>query len=104
VVTGRGDGELQVTVTVTGPLTVEGGCIPSLTAWVDASDGSPVPTPTPSGLQMHCMAIALIPVAAGATKAFSADVPMPPDPGTYITHGLLQTLGGEAIPAVTITL
>jgi len=103
-VTVESQDQLQVTVTVTGPLTVEGGCIPSLTAWADAGDGSPVPTPTPSGGQMHCMAIALIPVAAGATKAFSADIPTPPGPGTYTIHGLLNTAGDQAIPVVTITL
>jgi hypothetical protein len=104
LVTALADGELQVTVTVTGPLTVEGGCIASLTAWADAADGSPVPTPSPSGLQMHCMAIALIQVPAGSSRAFSADIPTPPDPGSYTIHGLLNTAGAQAIPVVSITI
>ena len=104
VVTAQSDGGLQVTVTVTGPLTVEGGCVPSLTAWADTADDSPVPTPTPSGSQVHCLAIALIQVAGGSTKAFSADIPTPPQPGTYTIHGLLQTTGGQPIPVVTITI
>jgi hypothetical protein len=98
------DGELQVNVTVTGPLTVEGGCVPSLTAWADDADGSPVPTPSPSGSQAHCLAIALIQIPAGSSRQFSADIPTPPDPGTYTIHGLLQTSGGQPIPVVTITV
>ena len=100
------DGDLLVTVTVIGPLTVEGGCVPSLTAWAVTAGGAVVPTPSPSGPAVHCLAIALISVPAGTSRAFTAEIPMPPSPGTYSIHGQLKAISapGQAIPVANITI
>jgi hypothetical protein len=104
-------GELQVEVTVRGPLTVMGGCDPSITAWAETPSGSRVATPTAApyditGPSEHCLAIALISITAGTTKTFSATIAEPPQPGTYTVVGTLNAMSspGAAIPAVTITL
>ncbi|MGA2283869.1 MAG: hypothetical protein ABSH07_09425 [Candidatus Dormibacteria bacterium] len=98
-------GQLQVAVTVQGPLTVVGGCDPTLTAWAETASGSRVPTPTPSPFA-HCLAIAIISVPAGTTRTFSTSIPEPSQPGTYTVVGTIHTMStaGAAIPAVTITL
>jgi len=103
VVTAAPGAELQVTVTVRGPLTVLGGCVPSLTARAETSTGAPVPTPTPTP-EMHCLAIALEMVPAGTSRAFTALLPEPSPPGTYAVLSTLDTQGPSApVPPVTIT-
>ena len=93
VVTAQPGGQLQLAVTVTGPLTVVGGCVPSLTALAETTAGMPVPTPTPTA-GVQCLAIALEAVPAGTTRSFSASLPEPPpardvrDPGVPARRGL----------------
>jgi hypothetical protein len=98
-------GQLEVAVTVQGPLTVLGGCDPTLTAWAETASGSRVPTPAPSPFA-HCLAIAVISVPAGTTRTFTTSIPEPSQPGTYTVDGTIDTMsgGGSAIPAVTITV
>lgn len=104
VVTAQPGGQLQLAVTVTGPLTVVGGCVPSLTALAETTAGMPVPTPTPTA-GVQCLAIALEAVPAGTTRSFSASLPEPPQPGTYVIQGSLRAEGSPSpgVPAVTIT-
>jgi hypothetical protein len=102
VTSGPGD-QLQLTVTVSGPLTVLGGCEPSLTAWAVTPAGAAVPTPTPVP-GAHCMAIVLVAIPAGTTRSFSASLPDPPQAGTYVIEGTLRAEGSPAmaVPAVTV--
>ena len=104
VVTAEPGAQLLDTVTVRGPLTVLGGCVPTLTAWAETPAGARVPTPTPSP-EMHCMAIALVPIPAGTSRAFSASLPEPAQPGTYTIQATLKTEGalGPSVPVVTIS-
>jgi hypothetical protein len=103
-VTADSAGQLQLTVTVTGPLTVLGGCVQTLSAVAETTAGVPVPTPTLSPA-MECMAIALEEIPAGATRSFTASLPDPPQPGTYVIVGSLRTEGtaSPGVPPVTIT-
>ena len=101
VVTAGTDGQLEETLTVIGPLTVLGGCGSTLTAWAETPDGVPVPTPTPSPAA-HCLAIALVVIPAGSSRAFTAVLPEPAQPGTYAIHAALDTQGpGSPVPVVT---
>ena len=104
VVTAAPGAQLQLTVTVRGPLTVLGGCIASLTAWAETTAGVPVPTPTPVPAA-HCLAIALELVPAGTSHAFTAVLPEPTPPGSYVVRSTLDTEGPSAtpVPPVTIT-
>ena len=101
VVTAEPDAQLQLTVTVVGPLTVTGGCFASLTAWAETPAGSLVPTPTPVPAA-HCLAIVLVVVPAGTTRAFSASLPEPAAPGTYVIQGTLATEGVPGSPAAAL--
>ncbi len=105
VVTSEPGGQLQLAVTVSGPLTVVGGCEPTLTAWAVTPDGSPVPTSTPEPAA-HCMAIAIETIPTGTTHTFTATLPEPPPPGTYVIEGSVRTEGspGAGVPPVTITI
>jgi hypothetical protein len=101
VVTAGTDGQLEETLTVIGPLTVLGGCVSTLTAWAETPAGVPVPTPTPSPAA-HCLAIALVVIPAGSSRAFTAVLPEPAQPGTYAIHAALDTQGpGSPVPVVT---
>jgi hypothetical protein len=101
---GRADGQLEETLTVIGPLTVLGGCVSTLTAWAETPAGVPVPTPTPSP-SAHCLAIALVVIPAGSSRAFTAVLPDPAQPGTYAIHATLDTQGpaGSPVPVVTVS-
>jgi hypothetical protein len=103
-VTAGPDGQLEETLTVIGPLTVLGGCVSTLTAWAATPAGVPVPTPTPSPAA-HCLAIALVVIPAGSSRAFSAVLPEPAQPGTYAIHATLHTQGqpGSPVPVVTVS-
>jgi hypothetical protein len=104
VVTAEPDAVLQLTVTVRGPLTVLGGCVASLSAWAETDTGAPVPTPTLTPV-MHCMAIALEIIPAGTSRSFTAELPEPDPPGSYVVRSTLDIQGPSAasVPAVTIT-
>ena len=104
VVTAAADGQLEETLTVVGPMTVLGGCVPTLTAWAETTDGAVVPTPTPSPAA-HCLAIALVVIPAGSSRAFTAVLPEPTPPGTYAIHAALDTQGpsGSPVPVVTVS-
>jgi hypothetical protein len=104
VVTAGAEGQLEETLTVSGPLTVLGGCVASLTAWAETPSGTLVPTPTLSPFA-HCLAIALIEIPAGQTRAFTAVLPAPAQPGTYAVHATLdvQGNGGSPVPVVTVS-
>ena len=104
VVTGAPEGQLEETLTVVGPLTVLGGCVSTLTAWAETPAGVLVPTPTPSPAA-HCLAIALVVVPAGSSRAFTAVLPDPAQPGTYAIHATLDTQGpaGSPVPVVTVS-
>ena len=103
VVTARPDGQLEETLTVLGPLTALGGCVSTLTAWAETPAGVPVPTPTPVPAA-HCLAIALVVIPSGSSRAFTAVLPEPAEPGTYAIHATLDTQGpsGSPVPVVTI--
>jgi hypothetical protein len=103
VVTAGPDGQLEETLTVIGPLTLLGGCVSTLTAWAETPAGVPVPTPTPVPAA-HCLAIALVVIPAGSTRAFTTVLPEPAEPGTYAIHATLDTQGpsGSPVPVVTI--
>jgi hypothetical protein len=104
VVTAGPDGQLEETLTVLGPLTVLGGCVPTLTAWAETPVGAPVPTPTPAPAA-HCLAIALVVIPAGSSRAFTTVLPEPAQPGTYAIHATLDTQGpaGSPVPVVTVS-
>jgi hypothetical protein len=104
VVTARPDGQLEETLTVIGPLTVRGGCVSTLTAWAETPAGVPVPTPTPVPAA-HCLAIALVVIPAGSSRAFTAVLPEPAAPGNYAIHATLdiQGPGGSPVPIVTVS-
>ncbi|MGA9114029.1 MAG: hypothetical protein WB802_09575, partial [Candidatus Dormiibacterota bacterium] len=80
------------------------GCVASLTAWAETTGGVPVPTPTPTA-GVHCLAIALEIVPAGTSRAFTATLPEPSPPGSYVVRSALdsQGLSATSVPPVTIT-
>ena len=102
VVTAGTDGQLEETLTVIGPLTVLGGCVSTLTAWAETPAGVPTPTPSPAA---HCLAIALVVIPAGSSRAFTAVLPESAQPGTYAIHATLDTQGpsGSPVPVVTFS-
>lgn len=100
---------ISVKLSVPGPLSVDGGCVPSLTAWAIGADGVRIEA-SPSGA-VHCNAISVTAIAEGQTAEFSTTIPLPSH-GTYRIHGLLRThlpFGAgmrvrENIPVVDITV
>ena len=103
-VTAQAGGQLQLSVTVVGPLTVYGGCVATLTARAETEAGGLLPTPTPAP-GAHCLAIALISIPAGTSRTFTAGLPEPQAPGTYVIQGSLDGgEGGPGVPAVTISI
>ena len=104
VVTAGPDGQLEETLTVIGPLTLLGGCVSTLTALAETPAGVPVPTPTPVPAA-HCLAIALVVIPSGSSRAFTAVLPEPAAPGNYAIHATLdiQGPGGSPVPIVTVS-
>jgi hypothetical protein len=103
VVTAAPGGQLEETLTVIGPLTVFGGCVSTLTAWAETPAGAPVPTPTPVPAA-HCLAIALVVIPAGSSRAFTTVLPSPPEPGTYTIHATLDMQGASGTPVPLVTI
>ena len=95
----QADSTIVVDVAVTGPLTLQGGCQPTLAAHLVDPAGAALAEPTPSGL-LHCLAITEIPIASGETREFTASLPLPAGHGRYTVEGRLA--GGGDIPAVTL--
>ena len=100
---------IDISVRVPGPLTVEGGCVPSVVAWAVGPNNTRVEaSPTPGA---RCYAITVDDVPEGQTGSFATSIPLPPA-GTYAIHGLLRThlpLGAgmrvsENLPVVTVTV
>jgi hypothetical protein len=100
---------VDVSVTVSGPLSVEAGCVPPLAVWLVGADGGRLdPSPTPG---LRCQAIAIEDIPAGQVRDYPATLP-PPSPGTYTVHGLVRVhlpIGAgarvsENIPVVTLTV
>lgn len=84
-----GGGDVDVRLTVPGPLQVEGGCIPPLGVWLEDSSRRTVAiTPSPGG--PHCLALAIIDVPAGTTHDFDARLHADVPHGRYTVHGLLM--------------
>ncbi|MFN2466336.1 MAG: hypothetical protein ABR598_08755 [Candidatus Dormibacteria bacterium] len=102
-------GRVEVTVTVSGPASVEGGCVPALTAWLADVHGQQVGMAATPGLR--CQAISITDIPAGETRDFHVSLPQPP-PGTYTVHGLIRTrlpIGAdtrvtENIPVVSVSV
>lgn len=80
-------GKILVRVTVVGPLSVEAGCSPALTAWVVRRDGTKIEPSPDTGVRCH--AIVIDDIAAGQTRDYSTVIPAP-TPGTYTVHGLVR--------------
>lgn len=106
-----GGGDVDVRLTVPGPLQVEGGCIPSLTVWIEDPSGRTVAiTPSPGGA--HCLALAIIDIPAGTTRDFDARLHADVPHGRYTVHGLLLvslppgagTRVRENLPVLTVDL
>ncbi|MGO8686997.1 MAG: hypothetical protein ACLQT7_07405 [Candidatus Dormibacteria bacterium] len=104
VVTAQAGGRLQLSVTVTGPLTLLGGCIPTLTASARTVAGAPVPTPTPSPAA-SCLAIVLEAIPAGESRTFTAILAEPEPAGNYVIVGTLRSEGplSAGVPPVTVS-
>lgn len=97
---------VRVEVTVSGPLTLLGGCIPELSAWIVDSAGNRLPDPADT--RARCEAIAVEEVPAGQVRALTATVPMPAGPGSYTVHGRVSTqaggTGAENLPPIEFSL
>ena len=93
-----GSSLITVTVRVAGPAHLQGGCEQTLEVALLDSSGAAVPRPSDTGI--HCLAITVIDIPAGQTRDFSAQIPVPPTPGSYIVTGSLR--GGGAIPTAGV--
>src|SRR6266851_43720 len=81
-------GTVHLTLTVTGPIDYEIGCVQTLHIWAEDSQHQQVwQEPVPA---VMCMAIGHTVLAAGETATFSADWPTSSTlaPGSYTLHGL----------------
>jgi hypothetical protein len=102
---------VEVKVVVSGPLTIEGGCVPALSAWLVGPDGQQVPAPATQSPAVRCLGIALTQLPEGQAQPLTATLPRPA-PGTYSVHGLVRVhlpIGAgarvrENIPVVSITV
>lgn len=100
-------GTIQVRVSVVGPQSVEGGCVPALTAWIVRSDGTRTESSPSPGVR--CLAIVIDDIATAQTRDYTIVIPAPPL-GTYTVHGLVRVhlpIGAgsrvsENIPVVTV--
>lgn len=87
---------LYVYVTVNGPLTLESGCVATLSAWVVAADGSRF-EPSPRPEVAPCSDPALEDVAAGRTLNLVTVIERPPISGSYTVQGKVR-IHGAATP------
>ncbi len=81
-------GTVHLTLTVTGPIDYEIGCVQTLHIWAEDSQHQQVwQEPVPA---VMCMAIGHKVLAAGQTATFTADWPTSSTlaPGSYTLHGL----------------
>jgi hypothetical protein len=85
-------GTVHLTLTVSGPIEYEVGCVQTLHIWAEDSQHQTVwEQPVPAIL---CMAFGTKQLAAGETATFEADWPTSSQvaPGTYTIHGLFLTV------------
>ena len=105
-------GSVQVTLTVTGPIDYEVGCVQTLHIWATDSKGKQVwAEPVPA---IMCMAFGHRLLTAGETATFKAEWPTSPSlaAGAYTIHGLFLTMlppgaGArvrENLPLLTVSL
>jgi len=81
-------GTVHLTLTVTGPIDYEIGCVQTLHIWAEDSQRQVVwQQPVPA---IQCMALGHKVLAAGETATFTADWPTSSKlaPGAYTLHGL----------------
>jgi hypothetical protein len=81
-------GTIHLTLTVTGPIDYEIGCVQTLHIWAEDGQGQQVwQQPVP---EIMCMAIGHKVLPAGETATFVADWPTSTKlaPGSYTLHGL----------------
>jgi hypothetical protein len=105
-------GNVLLTLTVTGPIQYETGCVQTLHIWAEDSRQHQVwSQPVPA---IQCMAFGSKTLAAGETATFKAQWPTSSQlsPGLYTLHGLFLTvlpLGAgarvrENLPVLTIQI
>jgi len=85
-------GTVHLTLTVTGPIDYEIGCVQTLHIWAENSQHQQVwAQPVPA---IMCMAYGHKVLAAGAKATFTADWPTSSTlaPGSYTLHGLFLTV------------
>ncbi len=85
-------GTVHVTLTVTGPIDYEIGCVQTLHIWAEDSQRQQVwEQPVPA---IMCLALGHKQLASGETATFTADWPTSSQlaPGTYTLHGLFLTV------------
>jgi len=85
-------GTVHVTLTVTGPIDYEIGCVQTLHIWAEDNQRQQVwQEPVPA---IMCMALGHKQLAANETATFTADWPTSSQlaPGTYTLHGLFLTV------------
>lgn len=103
---------VHVSLTVTGPVDYEVGCVQTLHIWAVDRQGTQVwAEPVPA---IMCMAYGHKVLAAGETATFKADWPTSARlaPGSYTIHGLFLTVlprgvaarVRENVPPLTVTL
>jgi Intracellular proteinase inhibitor len=85
-------GTVRLTLTVTGPIDYEIGCVQTLHIWAEDSQHQTIwQEPVPA---IMCMAFGHKQLAAGETASFTAVWPTSSQlaPGTYTLHGLFLTV------------
>lgn len=85
-------GTVQLSVTVSGPIQYETGCVQTLHVWAeDAKSKTVWEEPVPA---IQCQALGYKTLAAGETATFSAQWPTSSqvDAGSYTLHGLFLTV------------
>jgi hypothetical protein len=85
-------GTVHLTLTVTGPIDYEIGCVQTLHIWAEDSQHQTIwQQPVPA---IMCMAFGHKQLAAGETARFTADWPTSSQlaPGIYTLHGLFLTV------------
>ena len=83
---------VHLTLTVSGPIDYETGCVQTLHIWAEDSQRTTVwEQPVPA---IMCMAIGHKQLAAGETATFTADWPISSQlaAGSYTLHGLFRTV------------